>query len=159
MTREFLPPEQWYETLPTVYASACGFITDARGRVLLVKPNYRPYWALPGGLVDEGELPHEACVRELREELGLTLGAGALLAVDWAPAEGVRPRPMVNWLFDAGELDADTIARIRLQEDELDDFALVAPDDAKDYLPGHTSPRVAAALTARRENRTVYLPR
>ncbi|WP_309248834.1 NUDIX domain-containing protein [Streptomyces sp. MNP-20] len=30
--------------------------------------------------------PLQACVREVREELGITPGIGRLLAVDWAPA-------------------------------------------------------------------------
>lgn len=159
VTREFLPPEQWYETLPTVYASACALITDEQGYVLVVKPNYRPHWALPGGMIDEGEMPHEACARELREELGLELAPGPLLVVGWSPPRDARLRPMTSWLFDGGRLDAPRSRGIRLQEDELDDYAFIAPDRAYDYLPDNVAPRVPAALAARREGRTRYLAR
>ena len=50
-------------------------IRAADGRVLLAK---RPrgshmggLWEFPGGKVDDGEAPHDALTRELREELGL----------------------------------------------------------------------------------------
>lgn len=41
-----------------------------------------PYWALPGGVGEPGELPHETMVREIREETGLEiLDPGRLLYV------------------------------------------------------------------------------
>src|SRR5262249_18627738 len=48
-----------------------GFVRDRKGRVLLVQrrnPPYRNEWAFPGGFVDEGEDPEDACVREVKEE-------------------------------------------------------------------------------------------
>jgi 8-oxo-dGTP pyrophosphatase MutT (NUDIX family) len=37
---------------------------------LLVFNNFRRVWELPGGLIDAGERPRDAAVRELREEAG-----------------------------------------------------------------------------------------
>ena len=36
-------------SLPRVLAGAAAVLRDAEGRVLLVEPNYREGWALPGG--------------------------------------------------------------------------------------------------------------
>ncbi len=46
-------------------------VTDAEGRILLVKHTYLDGWWLPGGGVDRGETAQDAAVRELREETGL----------------------------------------------------------------------------------------
>ncbi|TQS23436.1 NUDIX hydrolase [Microbispora sp. KK1-11] len=40
-------------------------------RLLLVFNRFRDCWELPGGLIDPGETPRQAAVRELREESGL----------------------------------------------------------------------------------------
>ncbi|MCQ0004778.1 NUDIX domain-containing protein [Actinomadura madurae] len=43
--------------------------------LLLVFNRHRAQWELPGGLIDPGETPYEAAVRELHEESGLHLPA------------------------------------------------------------------------------------
>lgn len=51
---------------------AAGAILDPHGRVLLVRENYeRHRYSLPGGAIDAGETPEDACVREVREETGV----------------------------------------------------------------------------------------
>ncbi|MFC7381726.1 NUDIX hydrolase [Sphaerisporangium rhizosphaerae] len=60
MSQIYLPPAEWYESLPTVHVSACMLPTDDADRILLVKPNYRDYWAVPGEMADEGEPPLRA---------------------------------------------------------------------------------------------------
>lgn len=60
---------------PRFAVTAGGVITDAHGRVLLLKHRFRPGagWGMPGGFVETGEQPEEALRRELREEIGLEL--------------------------------------------------------------------------------------
>ena len=150
----------WYASLATSYGSAAALITEtdtvgSSARVLLVKPNYRDHWNLPGGMLEDGEPPHVGCFREVEEELGLALDLGDLLAVTWAGPEGVRPRPSVSWVFDGGVL-ADPEA-IRLQKEELDDWRFVAPADFGDYLPPFMARRARAAMTGRAGGRTVYV--
>ncbi|MEV4013370.1 NUDIX hydrolase [Nonomuraea angiospora] len=66
-------------------AAAGVLFFDEAGHVLLVRPTYKPYMDIPGGYVEPGETPHQACVREVREELGIQPAIGRLLVVDWAP--------------------------------------------------------------------------
>jgi 8-oxo-dGTP diphosphatase len=152
----YVEPEQWYAQLATCYAAVGALITDTEDRVLLVKPNYRDYWSLPGGMVDGGETPEDACARELSEELGLSLPIGPLLVIDWAPAYGRRPRPITYFLFDAGTLtDA---SQIQLQDDELENWAFVPPGQAAARLATHTAARLPVAIAARNSGTTTYLP-
>jgi ADP-ribose pyrophosphatase YjhB (NUDIX family) len=134
--------------LPRVLAGAAALFRDAEGRVLLVEPNYREGWALPGGTIesDDGETPRQGARRETLEEIGLDRELGRLLAVDWGHGAG-RP-PLVAYLYDGGVLaDADFKA-IRLQEEELLSWRLVPRQDITDHLPGALGRRVLAALDA-----------
>lgn len=56
-----------------------GLATDTAGRVLLVREDGR--WLLPGGEVEAGETLEAALAREVREETGIAVEVGALLAV------------------------------------------------------------------------------
>ena len=141
-----------------MYGSAAAVITetdDPAARVLLVKPNYRDHWSLPGGILEDGEAPHVGCFREVEEEIGLVLPPGRMLTVAWTAPDGERPKPIVSFLFDGGVL-ADA-SGIRLQEEELDDWRFVAPDELGDYLPPFLLRRVTAALTARSTGTASYL--
>jgi len=47
-------------------------ILNSDGDILLVKhPNRGDWWCLPGGKIEDGELSHDAMVRELKEELDM----------------------------------------------------------------------------------------
>lgn len=53
---------------------AVSAVKNRQGRVLVVKRNIEPgygLWALPGGFIETGETPEQACLRELYEETGL----------------------------------------------------------------------------------------
>lgn len=43
--------------------------------------NYKGWWEFPGGKLEDGEKAEEACVREIREELGATVKVQKLLGV------------------------------------------------------------------------------
>ncbi|WP_199836260.1 NUDIX domain-containing protein [Streptomyces sp. NRRL F-4489] len=136
--------------LPRVLAGAGVIFRDAEGRLLLVEPNYRDTWVLPGGTIesDAGESPRQAARRETLEEIGLDIEPGPLLAVDWARGEG-RP-PLVSYLFDGGVLDAEQCAAIRLQEEELLSWRLLHWEDAEPLLAEDLRLRIRAALNALR---------
>jgi 8-oxo-dGTP diphosphatase len=48
-------------------------VVEHDGKVLLVRHAYRGGWGLPGGLIQRGEQPAAAVVREVAEEVGLQI--------------------------------------------------------------------------------------
>ena len=152
----FVDPDSWFGGLPGVVVAAGGAITDRQGRILLVKPNYRDHWSVPGGICEFGEPPQAGAGRELAEELGLAIPVGRLLAVDWSRPYGDHNRPIMHFLFDGGVLDDGS--GITLQAEELDDYRFTAPDDLPGYLPPHMLGRVTGALRALTAGTVVYVP-
>ncbi|MFF7734027.1 NUDIX domain-containing protein [Streptomyces sp. NPDC007984] len=133
-------------SLPRVLAGAATLFRDDEGRVLLVEPNYREGWVLPGGTVesDDGESPRQGARRETAEEIGLDREPGRLLVVDWVHGTG-RP-PLVAYVYDGGVLGEDEFKAIRLQEEELLSWRLVSREELPEYLRGTLRGRVLAAL-------------
>ncbi|MCG5469492.1 NUDIX hydrolase [Micromonospora sp. LAH09] len=148
-------PTTWYSNLAAFHAAAAAFMTDPAGNVLLVKPTYRDYWAFPGGYVDAGEHPHEACAREIREELGQTVVVGDLLVVDWAPPAGQRPRAIINFIFDCGTLAS--LDGIGFRKEEIEAGGFFSAEEAARRLPSKVTPRVYWATYAQRRQTTAFL--
>ena len=50
-------------------------VTLDKGKLLLIHriKGSMNYWVLPGGSIEEGEPPEQACCREVREEVGLEI--------------------------------------------------------------------------------------
>jgi ADP-ribose pyrophosphatase YjhB (NUDIX family) len=136
-------------------AASGALFFDGAGRVMLVKPTYKPLWDIPGGYVQAGESPGAALRREVTEELGTSLPVGALLAVDWAPhpAEGDK----LLFVFDGGELSPQQVAAIRVDGDEISEFAFRERGELDGLLIARLSRRVHAALDARAAGRAMYL--
>ena len=132
-------------TLPTRRLAAGALVRNERGALLLVKPNYKDGWILPGGTVEAGEAPKPACTRELVEELGLELELGRLVFIFHGLALGMWG-DSTYYMYDAGVIASDT--PISLQAEELLEYAWVDPVDFEDYVrPGFAS-RLRQAVAA-----------
>jgi len=74
----------WRLRQPKFTAGVVGVVFNAQGQVLLVEHVFHPYapWGLPGGWIDRKETPSQTAVRELKEELQLTVEVDAFLLVE-----------------------------------------------------------------------------
>ena len=55
------------------FVGGFGIIFDEQGRVLLVHRTDYDLWNLPGGALEAGETPWEGAIREIKEEIGVTI--------------------------------------------------------------------------------------
>ncbi|MFF0064995.1 NUDIX domain-containing protein [Streptomyces sp. NPDC005279] len=145
-------PEPSAETL-----AAGVLLFDEADRVLLVDPTYKPGWEFPGGVVERGEAPARAGMREVTEELGIELGkVPRLLVVDWEP-----PRPPgfggLRLLFDGGRLPSGEVRRVLLPGSELRGWRFVGEEEAAELLPPPRYERLRWALRARERGTVLNL--
>ena len=135
---------------------AAGIVfVDDEGSLMLVRPTYKPYWDIPGGYVEPGETPRQACRREIKEELGLDVEVGDLLSVDWAPHPDEGDK--VLFLFDGGRLTLDRLAEIRLDDGEIGEYAFIPADRLADLTVPRLVRRLQSTLAARAAGRPRYL--
>ncbi|WP_395692693.1 NUDIX hydrolase [Nocardioides sp.] len=114
-------------------------------RVLLCQLTYKQDWDLPGGVVEVGESPQVAVVREVEEELGLTIDAGRLLVTDWLPPWGGWDDALCL-VFDGGVHGAEVLDRVVRQTREIRSAEFCTPEQVEERCADFTARRVRSAL-------------
>ena len=123
--------------LPRKRVISQAVVRDPAGRVLLCELTYKSEWDLPGGVVEPLESPATGLSRELREELGIDVGIGELLTVNWLPAwRGWDDACLL--VFDGGTLPAEATATMSLQPAEIHAVHWCTPDVVRDRATAAT---------------------
>lgn len=148
-----MPPQQYYASLARARQGAGALITTDDGRVVMIDTTYRDFYEIPGGAVELGETPPEACARECREELGIEVSVGRLLAIDHQ-CDGGERGDSVMYLYDGGSMDRRRWGR-RSADREVAAIVLVEPKDLDAVTVPRLADRLRGALTARADG-TVY---
>ena len=120
---------------------AAAALVDADGRVLICK---RPQgkqlaglWEFPGGKVEPGETPEACLIRELDEELGITVAKACLAPFVFA-SHGYDSFHLLMPLYLCRRWEGFVTAR------EHEGLAWVKPDELADYpMPPADEPLVA----------------
>ena len=121
---------------PIVLVAACALI-DAAGRVLLARrPEGRALaglWEFPGGKIEPSESPEHALIRELHEELGITIEASDLVPLTFAShayADFHLLMPLYlcrQWSGDVAAQEGQALAWVK--SDELARYDMPSADE------------------------------
>lgn len=132
-------------------ASAGAIILDPDGRLLILKPNYKDGWTIPGGVMEaDGESPWDACRREVLEETRLKVRVGRLVCVDTRPAKPKKGRQLgLRFLFHCGNITAEQAGSVKVQKYEISKYRFAEPAEALRLLRPAVSRRVAVGLDAK----------
>lgn len=120
-------------------------VLDADERLLLTHRADSGEWAVPSGILEPGEQPGHAALRELREETGIEAELLRVASIDVSPPIHYPNGDVAQYLtvnFLARYLRGDACAC----DDENHDVAWFAPDALPDPLAATTRTRIDQAL-------------
>ena len=114
------------------------YLLIKRTKIKRGKENSLPeYWDIPGGMVEEGETPSVAAIRETKEEVNLDIVIGPILHEDSNYDES-KGTVFTRIVYQAELIDGQDENNIILQEDEHSEYRLVKDitevDKPVDYL-------------------------
>jgi ADP-ribose pyrophosphatase YjhB (NUDIX family) len=132
---------------------------NERGELLIVKPNYKEGWLVPGGGVENMESPMTGCLREIKEEVGLEVPYVTFLCLAYGinNSDEGEAYDGLYFTFYAGVLTDEQISKIVLQKEELTEFKFCPPEEALQLLSRGLSERIRAALDALHANTICYV--
>lgn len=113
----------WLHSQPARVSSATVRLENDKGQVLVVKANYKQHWSFPGGIIEAGETPREAAIRETLEEVGIDIPAEQLEFVA-VVTRSSSIATTYQFVFKAPLL-TDQVDKIILQAAEIEAYDLV----------------------------------
>ena len=129
--RKIFTPEEtaaWWSNVEKRMSSAGVFCETPDGKLLVTKSNYKRHWSIPGGIIDAGETPKQAAIRETHEEVGVVLNPDQvefLAVIDRVSGDLGHT---YQFIFRARVSD-EQLGNIVLQAAEIDEYALVSRDE------------------------------
>lgn len=114
------------------------YLIIRRTKIKRGKPNSLPeYWDIPGGMVEEGEMPKDAAIRETKEEVNLDITIGPILHED-SNYDKEKGTVFTRIVYQVELLEGQDESDIILQKEEHSEYMLVSDissiDKIVDYL-------------------------
>lgn len=148
--------ENYYKTLPKKRMGVGALILNESNELLIVKPSYKDHWSVPGGVVDENEPPRSACIREVKEEIGLDIESPKFLCVDWTPPRDEKGEDL-QFTFFGGVLKPEQIKKIKLAPEEISEYQFLPVGKALPLLNENLERRIPKCLEALKNKTAIYL--
>lgn len=102
------------------------YLIIRRTKIKRGKTNSLPeYWDIPGGMVEEGEMPKDAAIRETKEEVNLDITIGPILHED-SNYDKEKGTVFTRIVYQAELLEGQDESDIILQKDEHSEYMLVS---------------------------------
>lgn len=146
---------EYLKSLPKKRMGSGAYFLNEKGELLIVRPNYKDHWTIPGGVVDDGESPRQACIREVKEEIGLDITPPQFLCLDYKNYPEDNDESL-QFVFFGGTLLVDQINQIKLDKKELSEYRFVSIDEAKTML-GRGSQQRLVCLEVLKTSQPLYL--
>lgn len=124
---------QWQASLPKKKVAVKVILKSDKGNILLVKPDYKDTWQMPGGGVEEYEDPKVAAVREAEEETGVKINLSDLRLVD---SIFKAKEDYLFLLFECAKAYSED-ADYSVDDEEIEEYKFISPVDVADLLPGY----------------------
>jgi len=131
-------------------------IFDENDRFLVVKPSYKSYWHIPGGIVEKNESPLEACEREVFEETNLMLKPSEVAAIVYRCMPDEEIDSLV-FIFHCGKIGPDLKTVIKIPFGEIEDYKFIEKRDASNYLDNIMSSALQECFSDDHNRSTIYL--
>ena len=123
----------WQENLPKKKVAVKVILKSDKGNILLVKPDYKDTWQMPGGGVEEYEDPKIAAMREVEEETGIKLETSNLRLVD---SVFKTKEDYLFLIFECVTLYPEE-AKYSVEDKEIEEYRFVKPTEVSELLPGY----------------------
>lgn len=153
--KQQMPQEEYLKNLATKRTGVAVLFFDEAGKLLIVKPNYKEGWQVPGGTVDKNESPKNAAIREIKEEIGITVEDLTFLSVEYKGPQ-IEDFDFLEFMFLGKTLTEEDIASMVIQEDELDEFKFVPIEEALLLLRTSLKRRLPIGLEAIKTGKPSY---
>lgn len=154
MVRKYTDAE-YAALLPRKQVGTAVLFFDSEGKLLIVKPNYKDGWLVPGGAADENESPLNCAIREAREEIGLNISELNLVGIYFGHSHGVFSDSL-KFIYYGGILIKEQIDDISLQSDELDRWEFVTIKEAMPLLSPSLRNCLTGCLDAIKDRKVAY---
>ena len=145
---------KYLNSLPKKRMGAGCLFCDRQGKILILKPTYKDHWLLPGGVIEANESPLQACIREVKEEIGIDCQPTRLLCVDYVSDRLIKIES-IQFVFYGGIISPKT--QINLPKKEISNYQFLEPEVAVSMLGVPSQRRLKSCLPFLDSQTTIYL--